>query len=89
VYTLTAERGELYTDSKDIKVFGDIVAITDEGYRIQTDSFHYNAEERKIFTDDDVTLSSEEMVMNGKGMVVDLDEERLYILKEVRALEKK
>jgi LPS export ABC transporter protein LptC len=89
VYKLTAERGELYTDSKDIKVFGDIVAITDEGYRIQTNSFHYNAEERKIFTDDEVTLSSEEMVMNGKGMVVDLDEERLYILKEVRALEKK
>ncbi|MCK5422413.1 MAG: LPS export ABC transporter periplasmic protein LptC, partial [Deltaproteobacteria bacterium] len=71
------------------KVFGDIVAITDEGYRIQTDSFHYNTAERKIFTDDAVTLTSEEMVMNGKGMVVDLDEERLYILKEVRALEKK
>lgn len=88
-YKLTAEYGELYTDSKDFEVSGDVVAVTDEGYRIQTDSFRYSAEERKIFTDDDVTLSSEKLVMTGKGMVVDLDKERLYILKEVRALEKK
>lgn len=89
VYKLTAESGELYTDSKDIKVSGDVVAITDEGYRIQTDSFQYDAEERKIFTNDDVALSNEKLIMTGKGMVVDLDKERLYIMKEVRALEKK
>jgi len=89
VYTLTAEYGELYTDSKDFEVSGGVVAIADEGYRIHTDSFRYNAEERKIFTDGDVTLSSEKLVMTGKGMVVDLDKERMYILKEVRALEKK
>jgi len=63
--------------------------VTDEGYHIQTDSFRYNAQQRKIFSDDEVTLSSEKMIMSGKGMVIDLDEERLYILKEVRALEKK
>ena len=89
VYKLTADRGEFYTDSKDIEVSGNVIAVTDEGYRIQTDSFRYNAEERKIFTDDEVTLTSEKMVMSGKGMVVNLDEERLYILEEVRALEKK
>ncbi|MBW1838360.1 MAG: LPS export ABC transporter periplasmic protein LptC [Deltaproteobacteria bacterium] len=89
VYKLTAERGEFYTDSKDIKVSGKVVVVTDEGYHIQTDSFRYNAQQRKIFSDDEVTLSSEKMIMRGKGMVIDLDEERLYILKEVRALEKK
>jgi len=89
VYKLTAEYGELYSDSKDLKVSGNVVAVTDEGYRIQTDSFHYRAKERKIFTNDDVTLSSKKLVMTGKGMVVDLDEERLYILKGVKALEKK
>ena len=72
-----------------MKVFGNVVGITDEGYRIQTDSFEYRAKERKIFTDDQVTLASKELVMTGKGMVVDLGEERLYILGEVRALEKK
>ena len=89
IYTLTAERGEFYTESKDIKVSGNVVAVTDEGYHIQTDSFLYSAGERKIVSDDEVTLSSKKMIMSGKGMVIDLNEERLYILKEVRALEKK
>jgi len=56
---------------------------------VKADSFKYNAEERKIFTNDRVHLSGKELVMTGKGMVVDLDKEKLYILEEVKALEKK
>jgi LPS export ABC transporter protein LptC len=88
-YNLTAERGELYTDSRNLKVSGNVVVDTDEGYQVRTDSFQYNAKERKIVTNDRVTLSSKELVMTGKGMVVDLEEEKLRILGEVRALEKK
>jgi len=89
VYKLTADNGELYTDSKDVKVSGNVVVLTADGYHVQTDSFEYNAEEKKIFTNDKVTLSSKELVMTGKGMVVDLEKEKLYILEEVKALEKK
>lgn len=89
VYKLTADNGELYTDSKDVKVSGNVFASTEEGYQVQTDSFHYNAEERKLFTNDRVTLKSKELVMTGKGMVVDLEKEKLYILGDVKALEKK
>ncbi|MBW2221488.1 MAG: LPS export ABC transporter periplasmic protein LptC, partial [Deltaproteobacteria bacterium] len=45
--------------------------------------------ERKIFTNDRVHLSGKELVMTGKGMVVDLETEKLYILEGVKALEKK
>jgi LPS export ABC transporter protein LptC len=89
VYKLTADSGEIYTDSQDVKVAGNVVVFTEEGYRVETDSFHYNAKERKISTDDEVTLTNKELVMTGKGMVVDLEKEKLYILQEVRALEKK
>jgi LPS export ABC transporter protein LptC len=89
MYKLTADHGELSTDSKDVKMSGNVEAVTGEGYTINANSFQYSAQERKIFTNDEVTLSSEKLVMSGKGMVVDLDEERLYILKEVKALEKK
>ena len=88
-YNLTAEQGELYTDSNDLKVFGNVFVDTDEGYQVRTDSFHYNAAERTIFTDAKVTLKSKELVMTGTGMVVDLEEERLRILRDVRALENK
>ncbi|MBW2652379.1 MAG: LPS export ABC transporter periplasmic protein LptC [Deltaproteobacteria bacterium] len=89
VYKLTADEGELYTDSKDVKVSGNVIVLTEEGYHVQADSFKYNAEERKIFTNDRVHLSGKELVMTGKGMVVDLETEKLYILEGVKALEKK
>jgi len=88
-YKLTADHGELYTDSKDVKVSGNVIFLTAEGYHVQADSFKYNAEERKIFTNDKVHISGKELVMTGKGMVVDLETEKLYILEEVKALEKK
>jgi lipopolysaccharide export system protein LptC len=56
---------------------------------LKADSFEYNAEEMKIFTNDRVHLSGKELDMTGKGMVVDLEKEKLYILGEVKALEKK
>lgn len=86
---VTADDGELYTDSKDVNLSGHVVVLTEEGYSIQADSFRYDAEERKIFTNDRVHLSSKELDMTGKGMVIDLEEEKLYILEEVKALEKK
>jgi len=88
-YKLTADEGELYTDSKDVKVSGNVVFLTEDGYHVQADSFKYNAGERKIFTNDRVHISGKELVMTGKGMVVDLETEKLYILEEVKALEKK
>ena len=88
VYKLTADDGELYTDSKDVNVSGNVV-LTEEGYHVRADSFKYNAEERKIFTNDRVSLKSKELVMTGKGMVVDLEEEKLHILEEVKASEKR
>ncbi len=88
-YKLTADEGELHTDSKDVKVSGNVIVLTEEGYHVKADSFEYNAEERKIFTNDRVRLSGKELDMTGKGMVVDLEKEKLYILGEVKALEKK
>jgi len=70
-------------------VSGNVIVLTEEGYHVQADSFKYNAEERKIFTNDRVHLSGKELVMTGKGMVVDLETEKLYILEGVKALEKK
>ena len=89
VYKLTADDGVLYTDSKDVNVSGNVVVLTEEGYHVQANSFRYDAEERKIVTNDRIRLRSKELVMTGKGMVVDLEEEKLYVLEEVKALEKK
>ena len=85
VYKLAADRGELFTESQDVNLSGNVVAETAEGYTIRTDTIKYIARDKKVSTADPVSFSSREMVMTGKGMVIDLEEEKLYILEEVKA----
>lgn len=85
VYKLAADRGELFTESQDVSLYGNVVAETAEGHIIRTDSIKYTARDKKVSTTDPVSFKSNEMVMTGKGMVIDLEEEKLYILEEVRA----
>jgi len=85
IYKLAADRGELFTESQDVSLSGNVVAETAEGYQIRTDSIQYNARERKVSTTDPVTFSSKDMVMTGTGMVIDLTEEKLRILEDVKA----
>jgi LPS export ABC transporter protein LptC len=68
-----------------VSLTGNVVAETAEGYSIRTDSIKYVARDRKVSTADPVSVNSKEMVMTGKGMVIDLESEKLYILEEVKA----
>ena len=88
-YKLVADQGELYTDSKNVTVSGNVVANTHEGYQIKTDSLQYNAQKRTITTNDKVALSGKDMVMTGKGMIADLEHEKLHLLGDVKASEQK
>lgn len=85
VYKLAADRGELFTESQDVSLYGNVVAETADGYTIRTDSIKYIARDKKVSTTDPVSFRSKEMVMTGTGMVIDLEEEKLYILDEVKA----
>jgi LPS export ABC transporter protein LptC len=89
VYKLSADHGELFTETQDVSLAGNVVAETADGYTIRTDSLKYVAHDRKVSTADPVSFSSAEMNMTGKGMVIDLEEEKLYILEEVKASGKK
>ena len=89
MYTLIADKGELYTDSNNVNVSGNVIANTHEGYQIKTDSLQYSAQKRTITTNDKVALSGKDMVMTGRGMIVDLEQEKLHLLGEVKASEQK
>ena len=88
-FTLVADQGELYTDSKDVAVSGNVVTTTDQGFQIESDSLKYSSQDRTISTTDKVTLRGNNMVMKGTGMIIDVEKETLSILEEVRASEQK
>ncbi len=88
-FTMVADHGELHTNSKDVTVSGNVVVTTDEGFKIEADSLQYSSRDRTISTTDLVTLRGKGMVMRGKGMVIDVENETLQLLQEVKASEQK
>ena len=88
-FTLVADHGEMFTDSKDVMVSGNVVTTTEEGFRIESDSLTYSSRDRTISTTDNVTIRGKDMIMRGKGMIIDIEKETLSLLEEVKASEQK
>lgn len=85
-YELTADRGRLQTDRKDAEIEGHVVILSNRGDRFTTDRLKYSDGEKKIYTDDPVTLSNPRFEVKGKGMVLQLKSEHVAIGGGVRAL---
>ena len=82
-YTLVGERGRFNTQTKAIEVFDGVRIESSDGYRMQTQTLEYRAEERELRTSDPVEMSGPQLDVRGTGLVVELDHQRLKILKQV------
>ncbi len=82
-YVLVAERGKFNAQTKAIEVFDGVKIDSSDGYRMQTRSLEYRAEKRELRTSDPVEMSGPQLHVQGTGLVVDLDHQRLKILKQV------
>jgi len=84
-YELTADRGQLRTDLKDVEIEGNVVILSNRGDRFTTDRLKYSDGEKKIHTEDPVTLSNQRFEMKGKGMVLLLKSEHVTIAGGIKA----
>lgn len=85
-YRLKGSHGEFNTETKNIKMNGNIAGVMPDNTTIQTESFFYDNEKRLITTDDKIYIRRGTFAMEGVGMVVDLNREKLSILGKVKAL---
>ena len=70
--SLSADRGYLQTESKDIQVEGDV--LVDNGtYRFETSSLNYYHQSRRLRTDDPVKVSGEWFTLKADAVSVDLN----------------
>jgi LPS export ABC transporter protein LptC len=83
IITLKGNRGSM-KGKKDIEVSGDVVVTSSDGYRVTTNSFHYNDETRQIVTADPIILEGEGVQVKGVGAVVDLRTKKVTILRKVQ-----
>ena len=84
-WTVTGEEGDLLDATKDVTIRKNVVLVSSDGTRLETDYLHWQAKEKKVWTDAPVTLSRKGAVITGQGLETRLAEERTAVKGRVRA----
>jgi LPS export ABC transporter protein LptC len=82
-YTLVAAKGKLHTQSKIIEVFDGVELSSSDGYHLITRTLTYQSEKREIRTADAVQMNGPQVRVDGIGLVVEIDRQRMKILQQV------
>lgn len=83
-FLLTGQRGVLNTDTQDMKITGNIVALG-KGYELRTEVLSYQHQKRIIYSTAPFSLVGDTIRLAGHGMRFDLDSGRLNVQEKVRA----
>ena len=69
--TLTAETGEYNSTGQQMVARGNVVLITQDGRRIETEELHYDPNTRRIWSDVPTTVYEGDLVMRGTSFTAD------------------
>jgi len=83
--TLTSRRGRANVRSKNLFAWGEVVVVTEDGRRLETEELHYKDAAERIHNDVYNRFSWEEDVMTGYGLEATPDLEYLEIKEQVNA----
>lgn len=72
VYHLSGERGSYNKGNGDLSIYGNVVCVTQDGYRLKTERLDYRAGEKKILTDERVLITGREFRTVGDGLTIDI-----------------
>lgn len=81
---LYSDNGELDTDSRNMRAIGDIRGRSSDGLSFFTSSLRYDYAKREISTDDPVKIIASGFETEGVGMRLDVDNETVRLLNQVR-----
>jgi LPS export ABC transporter protein LptC len=82
-YVLVGKKGKFNTQTKNIEVFDDVRIDSSDGYHMRTQSLWYQTEKKELSTGDWVEVRGPQLRMEGIGLVVDLERQRVKILHQV------
>jgi LPS export ABC transporter protein LptC len=82
VAVLNSQRAEVDQKTNDMKAIGNVVAISDSGITLYTDTLYWDAKNEKMSTEDSVMITTlEKDTLYGIGFESDSDLENWKILK--------
>jgi LPS export ABC transporter protein LptC len=85
IYIMTADKGQMLTDKKDIQIKGNVVIVSDVGDRFSTDYLNFSDAEKKFYTDAPVTIENKRMKIKGTGLTLYIKTGELNISSLVKA----
>lgn len=83
--TVTAERGDYFSNSNNIQLQGKVHVKAEEGISFDTDSIEYNATKSRFKTADRVVFRQQRLSLNAIGMELDVKDQRARFMKTVEA----
>lgn len=83
--TLTSERGRANSRTKDLFAWGDVVVVTRDGRRLETEELRYDNATGRITNDVFNRFTRGEDVMTGYGMIATPDLDSFELQRDVQA----
>jgi LPS export ABC transporter protein LptC len=84
-WTVTGDEGDLNQETKDVELRGNVVLISSDGLRLETDKLRWDAEGQRAWTEDPVVIYRSGAVVYGTGFESKVAEEVSSIKGRVRA----
>jgi LPS export ABC transporter protein LptC len=84
-WTVTGNEGDLNQDTKDVELRGNVVLVSSDGLRLETDRLRWDAEGQRAWTEDPVVIYRSGAVVRGTGFESRVAEEVTNIKGRVRA----
>jgi len=85
-YQIRGTSGEYNTETKNIAMRGAIRGSMPDNTTIATESFYYDHAKRIITTNDKIQMQRGGLHLEGIGMIIDLEKEKLTLLGNVKAV---
>jgi LPS export ABC transporter protein LptC len=85
-WTVTADKGTLDNDQRDVSLEGNVVVSTTKGLHLTTSRLAWRNGDRNLFTKDDVEIRQAGMTITGRGLDVRMGDERAVVEENVRVV---
>jgi LPS export ABC transporter protein LptC len=85
-WTVTGDEGELLQSSKDVELRGNVVVVSSDGLRLETSVLRWDAERRRAWTQEPVTVVRDGLVVRGRGLDATVGDRAATIAGPVRAV---
>jgi LPS export ABC transporter protein LptC len=82
--TLVGNVGKLDTRSKNVSIAGEVLISSPEGYELRVPSLEYVDERKEVQTDGLVTLNGPHLNLEGQGMIMNLESQKVKIKSKAR-----